>query len=98
MTTKKYILVGGKYGKPIGLPLEEDGTLLLTTIQSIFPDAIGLIFNDPEGRGVFASRFDGSRFHPGGWYNDVIYYCAMPRCSSSSSSNIEMILKCMEIK
>lgn len=55
-------------------PKEEDGTLLLTTVQSHFPNAIGLKYRASSGawRGLRAvdNKFDPPR---GGWI-DVVYY------------------------
>lgn len=55
-------------------PKEEDGTLLLTTVQSHFPNAIGLKYRASSGawRGLRAvdNKFDPPR---GGWI-DAVYY------------------------
>ncbi|CRK87137.1 CLUMA_CG000946, isoform A [Clunio marinus] len=45
-----FIQVAARVNESVGLPLEEDGTLLLSTMRNKYPGAIGLIFNDPEGR------------------------------------------------
>ena len=56
-------------------PLESDGTLTLSTVQSHFPNAIGLKYMAPSGawRGLRAvdNIFDPPK---SGWSDDVTYY------------------------
>jgi len=71
-----YIGVAEEEGEePIELPVEEDGTVLLTTMAAQFPGACGLRFRNPENarawRGVRLA--DGRLFPPAdtGWANSA---------------------------
>lgn len=44
---------------PIELPVEEDDSLLLSTLTSHFPDASGLKFKNPESGGFRGLRLKG---------------------------------------
>lgn len=69
------------------VPLEDDGTLLLTTLQSIFPGVTGLKFRNPSTFSNRAVKIDSNfRFHsPGisssdGWdCENIIYICVFPK-------------------
>ncbi|CAH8666448.1 unnamed protein product [Heterobilharzia americana] len=64
---------------PIEVPIEEDGTVLLTTLNSIFPKSTGLKYLAPESgcyRGVRLN--DGKLYAPSdGWVH--VYQCAFPK-------------------
>ncbi|CRK89625.1 CLUMA_CG003295, isoform A [Clunio marinus] len=53
-----FIQVAARVNESVGLPLEADGTLLLSTLRNKYPGAIGLIFNDPESREVLKKIFN----------------------------------------
>ncbi|CAL8097529.1 unnamed protein product [Calicophoron daubneyi] len=64
---------------PIEIPIESDGTVLLTTLNGVFPKATGLKYLAPDSgcyRGVRLS--EGRLYAPeDGWVHD--YYCAFPK-------------------
>lgn len=71
-----YVKVAEDEGEePIELPLEDDGTLLLSTLAAQFPGTSGLKFRTESNtfRGV---RLADVKFHPpeNSW-SDTIYYC-----------------------
>lgn len=71
-----YLKVAEDEGEePIELPLEEDGTLLLSTLTAQFPGTSGLKFRTESNtfRGV---RLADVKFHPpeDSW-GDTVYYC-----------------------
>ncbi|CRK89613.1 CLUMA_CG003278, isoform A, partial [Clunio marinus] len=61
--------------RSVAFALEEDGTLLLSTIQSVFNKSESLNFRDPISGKIFPCDFSESRFHPpeNGWSSEVIY-------------------------
>ncbi|CRK97850.1 CLUMA_CG011225, isoform B [Clunio marinus] len=71
----------------IELPLEEDGTLLLSTLQGQFPGATGLKYRNPENKAIRGIRLNESRLHPpnNGWDSEMIYYCVFPKESVSEN-------------
>ncbi|VDQ04805.1 unnamed protein product [Trichobilharzia regenti] len=64
---------------PVEVPIEDDGTVLLTTLNSIFPKSTGLKYLAPESgcyRGVRLN--EGKLFAPAdGWVH--VYQCAFPK-------------------
>lgn len=71
-----YVKVAEEEGEePIELPLEDDSTLLLSTLTAQFPGTSGLKFRTESNtfRGV---RLADVKFHPpeNSW-GDTIYYC-----------------------
>ena len=68
--------------EPIELPIEEDGTLLLSTLQAQYPGACGLKYRNPENRAIRGVRLTELRLHPptpdGGW-GTQIYFCVFPK-------------------
>ncbi|KAH8869144.1 TAR DNA-binding protein [Schistosoma japonicum] len=64
---------------PIEVPVEEDDTVLLATLKSVFPRSTGLKYLAPESgcfRGVRLS--EGKLFAPpDGWVH--VYHCAFPK-------------------
>jgi len=73
--------------EPIELPLEEDGTLLLSTLQGQFPGACGLKYRNPENKAIRGIRLNDSRLHSpnNGWDSQTIYYCVFPKESVSEN-------------
>ncbi|KAG4071735.1 hypothetical protein HA402_011889 [Bradysia odoriphaga] len=62
---KDYVLVAVRENDSSkALPLESDGTLLLTTLQGNFPGATGLEFKRPQSDIVFGVRIADGRLHP----------------------------------
>lgn len=58
---------------------QNDGSLLLSTIQSAFPNSIGIYFR-PKGKECRTMlKFDGRRFMPpsGGWKSGIEYFVEM---------------------
>lgn len=72
--------------EPIEVPTEEDGTLLLSTLQAQFPGASGLKFRNPDSGSLRGVRLVDGRFHPpdNGWGNTV-YYCVFPKGNKNHS-------------
>lgn len=88
MLSQRYIRVAEDFGEEeCEVPLEDDGTLLLATLQSIFPSVTGLKFRNPLTNCYRAVKIDGaSKFHPpgaseiDGWDCDKInYFCVFPK-------------------
>ena len=75
-----YIQVSEDNGPPVEIPLEDDKTLLLSTLTAQFPRATGLKYISESGcmRGV---RYSDGRIYPppDGWqdrvYKIVVSYC-----------------------
>jgi TAR DNA-binding protein 43 len=67
--------------EPIELPVEEDSTLLLSTLQGQFPGATGLKYRNPENKAIRGIRLNESRLHPptSGWDSQTVYYCVFPK-------------------
>lgn len=68
--------------EPIELPVEEDGTLLLSTLQAQFPGTCGLKYRNPDSRAIRGVRLNEGRLHPpipeSGWGSQV-YFCVFPK-------------------
>ena len=66
--------------EPIELPLEEDGTLLLSTLVAQFPSASGLKFRHAETGCFRGIRLVEGRLHPpeGVWDNQL-YIAVFPK-------------------
>jgi TAR DNA-binding protein 43 len=73
--------------EPIELPVEEDATLLLSTLQGQFPGACGLKYRNPENKAIRGIRLNESRMHPptSGWDSQTVYYCVFPKESVSEN-------------
>lgn len=68
-------------GEPIEIPVEEDATVLLTTLCAQFPGACGLKFRNPETRAWRGLRLADGRFFPPadtGWGNTK-FVVVMPK-------------------
>lgn len=67
--------------EPIELPLEEDGTLLLSTLQGQYPGACGLKYRNPDNKAIRGIRLNESRLHSPhqGWDSQIVYYCVFPK-------------------
>ena len=73
-----YVLVSDvELGEPIEMPVESDGSVLLSSIQSQFPSAIGLKFRNPATKAFRAIRLVEGRLLPpnsdSGWDPETIY-------------------------
>lgn len=69
--------------EPIELPLEDDGTLLLSTLTGQFPGASGLKYRNPGSKSMRGVRLADGRMHPPtlqGW-KDEIFFCVFPKGS-----------------
>lgn len=97
--------------EPIELPVEEDGTLLLSTLQAQFPGACGLKYRNPESRAIRGVRSNEGRFYPpssdSGW-GSQIYFCVFPKenkrksddnleNSTAKTKRIETRLRCTDL-
>lgn len=76
----KYVLVSDEeYGEAVELPLEDNGTLLLSTLTAQFPGASGLKFRT-ENNVVRGVRLADFRFHvPDNEWGKTPYYCVFPK-------------------
>ena len=65
--------------EPIEIPVEEDGTLLLSTLAAQFPGACGLKYRS-ETRSLRGVRLLDGKLRPpdNGWGNSV-YLCVFPK-------------------
>ncbi|CAD7094076.1 unnamed protein product [Hermetia illucens] len=97
--------------EPIELPVEEDGTLLSSTLQAQFPGACGLKYRNPESRAIRGVRSNEGRFYPpsteSGWGTQV-YFCVFPKenkrksddnleNSTAKTKRIETRLRCTDL-
>lgn len=97
--------------EPIELPAEEDGTLLLSTLQAQFPAACGLKYRNEETRAVRGVRSNEGRFYPvsseKGW-GSTVYFCVFPKenkrksddnveNSTAKTKRIETRLRCTDL-
>lgn len=65
----------------VDLPLETDGTLLLSTLRAQYPDACGLKYVAPENGRTRALRLADDKLHPpsdDGW-GEIVYFCSFNR-------------------
>uniref|UniRef100_A0A0A9WA35 TAR DNA-binding protein 43 n=1 Tax=Lygus hesperus TaxID=30085 RepID=A0A0A9WA35_LYGHE len=88
-----YVLVAeSEEEPPIELPLEEDQTLLLTTVDAQFPGASGIKFINPSTGAPRGVRLASKRFHPpandGGW-GDRTYYCVFPKGTEKRKRQVD---------
>lgn len=62
----------------VDLPLEKDGTLLLSTLRAQYPDACGLKYVALDNGRTRALRLADDKLHPptdDGW-GDIVYFCS----------------------
>jgi RNA recognition motif-containing protein len=86
--------------EPIELPIEEDGTLLLSTLQGQYPGSCGLKYRT-ESKATRGIRLSENRLHPpsDGWGDNSIYYCVFPKEAAvvenkrKSDDNLENVSK-----
>lgn len=68
--------------EPMELPTEDDGTLLLSTLQAQYPGTSGLKYRNPETNAIRGIRLTEGRLHPppgeDGWGAQV-YLCVFPK-------------------
>jgi len=67
--------------EPIELPVEDDGTVLLSTLLAQFPGACGMKYRNPETGGFRGLRLVENRIHPppeGIWGNNI-YVAVFPK-------------------
>ncbi|XP_017839816.1 TAR DNA-binding protein 43 isoform X1 [Drosophila busckii] len=80
--------------EPIELPAEEDGTLLLSTLQAQFPGSCGLKYRNMDTKAVRGVRSNEGRLFPpsadSGW-GEYIYFCVFPKGIPNLSSSAEEI-------
>lgn len=82
----EYVQVAEEEGEEtIELPIEEDCTLLLSTLQAQFPGTSGLKYRNPVSNAIRGIRLTEGRLHPpqgdDGWGNQV-YLCVFPKDNS----------------
>ena len=66
--------------EPIELPIEEDGTLMLSTLAAQFPGACGLKYRNPDTGNFRGIRLVEGKLHPseGHWQN-LVYTAVFPK-------------------
>ncbi|BES92401.1 mRNA Hypothetical protein [Nesidiocoris tenuis] len=78
-------------GSPVELPLEEDKTLLLSSLEAQFPGAVGLKFINPKTGVPRGVRRVENVFHPPtkeGW-GDKTYICVFPKAQVVQAPAVE---------
>ena len=77
----QYIKVVADDGdEPLELPIEEDGTILLTTLSAQFPGSCGLKYRNPDTgtmRGIRLS--DGRLYPPDNDWGKQVFICVFPK-------------------
>jgi len=71
----------------VDLPLEKDGTLLLSTLHAQYPDACGLKYVAPDNGRTRALRLADDKLHPptdDGW-GDIVYFCSFNKGKLTTS-------------
>lgn len=83
----EYIQVAEDFNdEPIELPLEDDNTLLLSTLQGQFPGATGLKYKNPENKAIRGIRLNDLKLHaPGHGWEGLVFYCVFPKDSISEN-------------
>ncbi|KAH8309394.1 hypothetical protein KR059_008939 [Drosophila kikkawai] len=97
--------------EPIELPAEEDGTLLLSTLQAQFPGSCGLKYRNMDTKAVRGVRSNEGRLFPpsvdSGW-GEYLYFCVFPKenkrksddnleNSTAKTKRIETRLRCTDL-
>ncbi|XP_067627694.1 TAR DNA-binding protein 43 isoform X2 [Eurosta solidaginis] len=97
--------------EPIELPAEEDGTLLLSTLQAQFPGSCGLKYRNEDTKAVRGVRSNEGRLYPpssdDGW-GTCIFFCVFPKenkrksddnleNSTAKTKRIETRLRCTDL-
>lgn len=74
----------------VELPLEDDGTLSLSTLQAQFYGACGLKYRNPDNRAIRGVRLNDNKLHPfsveQGWGNHI-YICVFPKENKRKSDD-----------
>ncbi|XP_055586591.1 TAR DNA-binding protein 43-like isoform X2 [Uranotaenia lowii] len=74
----------------VELPLEDDGTLSLSTLQAQFYGACGLKYRNPENKAIRGVRLNDNKFHPfspdAGWGHHI-YICVFPKENKRKSDD-----------
>ncbi|KFB52252.1 AGAP003497-PA-like protein [Anopheles sinensis] len=74
----------------VEIPLEDDGTLLLSTLQAQFYGACGLKYRNPENKAIRGVRLSDNKLHPfspeTGWGSHV-YICVFPKENKRKSDD-----------
>ena len=70
--------------EPIELPVEDDGTVLLSTLLAQFPGACGMKYRNPETGGFRGLRLVENRIHPppDGIWGSHVYVSVFPKGES----------------
>ncbi|KRF79811.1 uncharacterized protein Dvir_GJ21868, isoform D [Drosophila virilis] len=97
--------------EPIELPAEEDGTLLISTLQAQFPGSCGLKYRNMDSKAVRGVRSNEGRLFPpnvdSDW-GDYVYFCVFPKenkrksddnleNSTAKTKRIETRLRCTDL-
>lgn len=78
----EYVQIAEEEGEePMELPSEEDGSLLLSTLQAQYPGACGLKYRNSDTNTIRGLRMNEGRIHPptvDGWGQEC-YICVFPK-------------------
>ena len=82
--------------EPIELPTEEDGTLLLSTLQAQFPGSCGLKYRNPDNQTIRGIRLNEGRLHPpADRWGSFGYFCVFPKGKCVCIFAHAMLLVCV---
>lgn len=66
--------------EPMEIPSEDDGTLLLSTLNAQFPGSCGLKYRNPESGSMRGIRLsDGRLYPPDGEWTNRVYFAVFPK-------------------
>ncbi|XP_075255514.1 uncharacterized protein LOC142348168 [Convolutriloba macropyga] len=75
---------------PIEVPIEHDGGLLLTSVQSQFPSAVGLKFRNPSNRSFRGVRLaEGVLYPPEGGWGEMVYLVNTAKTQTDNKRKME---------
>ena len=67
--------------EPLELPVEEDGSILLTTLSAQFPGSCGLKYRNPDTGTMRGIRLSDGRLYPPDkdWGKSQVFVCVFPK-------------------
>ncbi|XP_076472443.1 TAR DNA-binding protein 43-like [Babylonia areolata] len=86
----QYIKVVADDGdEPLELPVEEDGTILLTTLSAQFPGSCGLKYRNPDTGSMRGIRLsDGRLYPPDKDWGKQVFICVFPKVEGKCASSV----------
>ncbi|VDQ07384.1 unnamed protein product [Trichobilharzia regenti] len=96
MLTTKYVKIcESEDDSPIEVPLEDDDTLLLSTLTAQFPDCTGLKYKSGDTGCYRGVRLVDDRLYPpadGHWHGNT-FCCVFPKCSKRKADEDTLEIK-----